>query len=308
MPTTSIPRSTAFTRAGRKAWLLLLLTTLFWGGNVVAARWAVGEISPFMLVSLRWAIVLLVILGAVRGDIMPMLRSLWPHWPFLLLAGTLGLTMSNTALYVGARYTSGINIAIMQGVLPVLVLVGARLLWGVPIGLLRAFGVALTLAGILLMVCEGDVKRLAALHFNFGDLLNFVGATLYAVFTLALRQRPRLPAFTFFVGVALAALVSSLPAVFAEWALGAAFVPTWKGLGLLIYVGIFTSVLGQLFWIRAVELIGPGRTGVFQNLVPVIGAILSILFLREEFHWYHAAALALVLAGLMISERFGKAA
>jgi drug/metabolite transporter (DMT)-like permease len=307
MDQTSPPRSTAFTRASRQAWPLLLLTTFFWGGNVVAARWAVGEISPVMLVSLRWAIVMVVVLASVRGRFLPMLQSLRPHWRFLLLAGTLGLTMSNSMLYVGARYTSGINIAIMQGVLPVLVLVGARLLWGVQVGFLRAVGVAVTLVGILLMVCEGDFARLAELRFNFGDLLNFVGAALYAVFTLALRQRPPLPGFTFFVGVALAALVSSLPALIAEWAFGAMTLPTWKGLGVLLYVAIFASILGQLFWIRAVELIGPGRTGVFQNLVPVIGAILSVLLLREAFHWYHAAALALVLAGLMISERLGKA-
>jgi drug/metabolite transporter (DMT)-like permease len=88
--------------------------------------------------------------------------------------------------------------------------------------------------------------------------------------------------------------------------LGGAIFPTWKGFGVLLYVAVFTSILGQLFWIRAVELIGPGRAGVFQNLVPVIGALMAVVLLREDFHGYHAVSLALVLGGLMISERLGK--
>ena len=49
-------------------------------------------------------------------------------------------------------------------------------------------------------------------------------------------------------------------------------------------------------------LIGPGRAGVVQNLVPVVGALLSVVLLRETFHWHHGASLVLVLAGLFISE------
>ena len=67
-------------------------------------------------------------------------------------------------------------------------------------------------------------------------------------------------------------------------------------------MAIFTSIVGQVFWIRGVEMIGPSRAGVFQNLVPVIGALLSVVLLRETFHWFHAASLGLVITGLFISE------
>ena len=307
MDQTTKPPTTAFTRAGRKAWPLLVLTTLFWGGNVVAARWASGEISPALLVGLRWIIVSFFVLAYAGPRIFEVLKSLRPHAGFLFVAGAIGFTVSNLTLYEGARFTSGINVAIIQGVMPVIVLAGARILWGTRIGPVRGVGVAMTIAGILLIACEGDVARLARMHFNFGDLIVVTGTATYALYTLALRKRPELSSFAFFVGVSLAAAITSVPAIVVEWMLGGSVLPGWKGVGILLYVAIFVSILGQLFWIRAVELIGPGRAGLFQNLVPVIGAILAVVVLREDFHWYHAMSLVLVLGGLMLSEWVGRA-
>jgi drug/metabolite transporter (DMT)-like permease len=110
-------------------------------------------------------------------------------------------------------------------------------------------------------------------------------------------------ALAFFIGLAFAALATSVPSMAVEAMLGEAIWPSWRGLMVLLYVATCTSIIGQICWIRAVEMIGPGRAGVFQNLVPISGAILSVLVLRETFHWHHAASLALVLTGLFISEQ-----
>ena len=289
-------------RIMRNPWLLLTFSSLVWGGNVVAARWAVGEISPMVLVGLRWIVVSALIAGFMGARLGPVLASLRPHWAYLLPMGVLGFTLSNAMLYEGARFTSGVNVAIIQGVLPVLVLAGARIVHGVRAGLVRWVGVVITMAGIVLIATEGEPARILDLQINKGDALVFLGAAIYAAFTLALRKRPPLSAMALFLGVAIAALVSSAPAMMVEAMLGGAIWPGWRGLMVLLYVAVFTSIVGQICWIRAVEIIGPGRAGVFQNLVPVVGAILSVLLLREPFHWHHAASLALVLSGLFISE------
>ena len=271
-------------------WLLLTFSTLLWGGNVVAARWAVGEISPMVLVGLRWIAVCTLILCILRGRTRAMFDQLRPHWLYLLLMGVFGFTISNAALYEGARFTSGVNVAIIQGVLPVLVLAGARMVYGTRVGVVRMAGVALTMAGILLIATEGEPARILDLQFNKGDLFAFLSAALYAGFTLALRKRPPMSALAFFIGLAFAALVTAVPAMAVEALLGEAIWPGWRGVLVLLYVALCTSIVGQICWIRAVEMIGPGRAGVFQNLVPISGAILSVLVLRETFHWRHAAS------------------
>ncbi len=289
-------------RIMRNPWLLLTFSSLVWGGNVAAARFAVGEISPMVLVGLRWVVVSAILTLYLRGQWRAMLAQLKPHWAYLLPMGALGFTVSNAMLYEGARFTTGLNVSIIQGVLPVLVLAGARVIYGVRAGLVRWIGVAITMAGIVLIATEGEPARILDLQINKGDALVFLGAAIYAAFTLALRKRPAMSAMAFFIGVAIAALISSAPAMVAEAMLGAAIWPGWQGVLVLLYVAIFTSIIGQVCWIRAVEIIGPARAGVFQNLVPVVGALLSVLLLRETFHWHHAASLVLVLSGLFISE------
>ena len=66
------------------------------------------------------------------------------------------------------------------------------------------------------------------------------------------------------------------------------------------YVSIFPSILAFLFWNRGVELIGPNLGGLFINLVPVFASLLAIIFLGENFQWYHAGGMLLVLSGMLL--------
>ena len=71
-------------------------------------------------------------------------------------------------------------------------------------------------------------------------------------------------------------------------------------------MALFPSLFGQLLLIRAVEIVGAGRAGLFVNLTPSFAAALAVLLLGETFRWYHGAALALVFAGIWASERVGR--
>jgi drug/metabolite transporter (DMT)-like permease len=109
--------------------------------------------------------------------------------------------------------------------------------------------------------------------------------------------------FVFFTAMAVVAFVTSLPLLLAEIAAGAVRWPTPRGWAVLLYVGLFPSLLAQIFFMRGVELIGPGRAGLFVNLVPVFGALLAVAILGEPFALYHAAGLVLVLGGIALAER-----
>jgi drug/metabolite transporter (DMT)-like permease len=93
-----------------------------------------------------------------------------------------------------------------------------------------------------------------------------------------------------------------VPLAAAEFANGAALWPGWKGWLLVLFIGLGPSLLAQLTFMRGVELIGPMRSGVFINLVPVIGPIFAILILGEKFSWHHGLALLLVLGGIWVAE------
>ena len=300
------PSPTWLQRAWANAYLLMILTTLMWAGNAVASRLAVGNISPMALTSFRWIAVCAIMPFLLRHQI----RAYWPvllsRWRFVALLGILGFTAFNTLMYLAAYSTSAINIGILQGSIPVFVLVGAFLAYRTPIGTMQALGVAVTLLGVAVTASRGDIHVLTGFRFAAGDLLMILACVLYAGYTVAIRNRPAMPGLVFFAAVACFACLVSLPLLVGEIALGKFHAPTATGWGILAFTVIGPSLLSQLFFMRAIEIIGPGRAGVFVNLVPVFAPILAVLIIGEPFGLYHALALALVLGGIFIAERLGR--
>ncbi|MDX9997392.1 MAG: DMT family transporter [Phenylobacterium sp.] len=297
------PRAPGLSRLHDQPYALLVLTTLAWGGNAVAGRLAVGEIAPMALTAGRWGLVVAVLGLFARRQVGAGLAELRRHWRSALAMGAAGFTAFNALFYVAAHHTSAVNISIIQGSIPVLVMLGALLLHRTPVRPGQAVGMVMTLAGVALVASHGDLASLAGLRLNVGDLYMLIACALYAGYTLALRGRAGIGGLSFFAGLAAAAFVTSLPLLAIEAATGQGSWPTPIGWAVLVYVALFPSFVAQVFYMRAVELIGPGRAGLFINLVPVFGALLAVLILSEPFGLHHAGALALVLAGIFVAER-----
>ena len=291
----------------RAAWdspiLLLTLTALIWAGHSIVGRLAVGQVAPMTLTTLRWALALGPIVWAARSTLRRDLAILRPRWMFVGAMGALGFTGFNALFYAAAHHTGALNMSIIQGAIPALVLVGARLAFGVRITVMQALGTLATMAGVAAIAAQGDWSRLARLAFNFGDVLLLIACVFYAFYTLGLRTRPNVSGLGFLAAMAFAALLTSLPLFAVEVARGEFIWPTGKGLVLLIYAALGPAFLAQVLYMRGVQLIGPGRAGVFVNLVPLFGALMAILLLGEPFAAYHLAALALVVGGIAIAQR-----
>ncbi|MDZ7839329.1 MAG: DMT family transporter [Gammaproteobacteria bacterium] len=281
-------------------------TTLCWGANAVFGRLAVGEISPMLLVSLRWlgAVLLMMVFANqyVRRD-WPTLRR---HLPFLAAMGALGFTSFNALFYVAAHSTTAVNIGIIQGSIPMFVLIGAFLAYRSAVTRLQLAGVVLTMIGVITVGSGGSLERLATLTLNHGDLLMIIACSLYAGYAVGLRRRPQVSSLGLFTVLSGAAFLFSLPLAAAEVALGQFQWPTTTGWIVVGLVTLLPSFFAQIFFIQGVALIGPGRAGVFINLVPVFASILAVAILSEPFESYHAMALGLVLAGIWLSERAGR--
>lgn len=290
----------------RTAWAILFLTAVFWGGNAVASRLAVGEISPMALVTVRWGLVSAIMLAVCWRPFWrdwPVLRA---HWLAISLMGFFGFTAYQALFFAAAHATSGVHLAIIQGVGPVFIFAGARIFYGTPIGFVRGAGLALTLFAIAIIAAHGDLTKLLAMDLNRGDAAMVLASFFYAAYAVALRKRPDVSALVFFTALTLVATVTSLPLLIAEALMGGVHWPsTMKGLLTLSYIIVFPSLLAQVFFIRGVGMIGPQRASLFYNLVPALGAIMAATILGEPFEAYHAIGLSLALAGVFIAEAFG---
>lgn len=274
-----------------------------WGGNAIAARIAVDEISPMLLTALRWIGVAGLMLIFARRRVIaewPVLRT---RLPLLLGLGALGFSTFNAMFYVAAHTTGAINIGIIQGALPVFVMLGAYLIYRTPVAGTQMIGVTTTMIGVVVVAIGGDLARISEIQFNPGDLWMISACALYAAYTVALRERPAASGLAIFAIMAIGALATSIPFAIIEAWMGDFVWPTSTGWAVVVFVVIFPSLLSQLFFLRSVELLGPGRAGVFINLVPVITAALGVYILDESFRSFHAVALLFVLGGIWLAER-----
>ena len=294
--------------AGRfmsRPYLLLVLTTLFWGGNAVAGKAAVGNIDPYLFILLRWTGALLVILPfalrAVRRDWL-ILRSRW--WLYLFY-GAVGFALFNVLIYVAAHFTSAVNNSIDQVAINIFVMLLNFAAFRIRVRPLQLLGVAVTIVGVALTATHGDLRRILSLDINFGDFLVLCASLAYAVYSLTLRYRPATSWLSFLFAGFLGAAIAS--AVF-ELTLGRGdFVPslvnvTPLGWALVAYTVIFPSIISQMFYVRGVELIGPNRASLFINLIPLFGAIGAILVLGEHLEPFHLVAGVLIAAGIVLAE------
>jgi len=285
-----------------RAFFFLTIATLCWGLNANFSKLAVGEISPMQVVTFRWLGVVLLLLVFARAKIQrdwPLLRA---HLPFLALMGSCGFTLFNALFYVAGHHTSAINIGILQGAMPVFVLIGALLAFAQPVRAIQALGVSITLVGVIIVATGGSLQTLAAFSFNRGDLYMLVASLFYAAYSLGLSKGPKASPIALFAVMAFAAWLASLPLVAVETWLYGWQPPTARGWLIVALITLLPSLLGQLFFINGVKLIGPARAGPFFNLVPIFASILAVLILHEVFELYHALSLLLVLGGIWLSE------
>ena len=283
--------------------LLLTLTALMFAGHSVVGRLAVGEISPMALTCGRWGLALIPLTLATRASFRKDLAILRPHWILVIAMGALGFTGFNALFYSAAHLTGALNLSILQGAIPAIVLIGARLAFGVRVSGWQAFGAFITMVGVATIAAQGDLSRLLTLKFNQGDAMMMLACVFYAGYTVGLRNRPAISGLGFFTAMAAVAFVTSIPLLAIEIVDGAFLAPTLKGWLALLYAALLPSLIAQIFYIRGVELIGPGRAGVYVNLVPAFGALLAVALLGESFALYHAVALVLVVVGIGVAER-----
>lgn len=283
-------------------WLLLFLCVFFWSSNVIAARLASGEVSPMILAGMRWIVASAIIVPLVWRQIKQERYLIATNWLYLVLVSCAGFSIYSVLFYSAANFTTGVNISMLVATVPIFTILIGWIFAGISAGPIVILAVIFTVIGALVIATKGDISVLQNFNFNKGDIFIIIASILHACFTVALRNRPPFSPLVFFAVLAAIAFVTSIPPIIVEAAAGGFIWPTWTGIAILLYAGTFPTIVAQTFYMRGVELIGPQRTSMFYNLIPVLGAVLSVMLLSEPFAGYHALAFVLVLSGIGLAE------
>jgi drug/metabolite transporter (DMT)-like permease len=300
-PTGLVRRACA--SAWSSAWTLLFLTNLFWAGNIVVGRAVAGRVPPITLAYLRWTLAFLVAFGIAW----PCLKRDWPvllrHWPMVLVLAATGIATYNTMSYIGLQYTSALTTLLLQSAMPLIVLVWDFALFGARPGLWQILGVLLSLLGVLAIISKLSLTALSHISLNVGDFWILGAVVVYAFYTPLLRRRPPAHPLSLLVTMMGLGSLMILPFCLAELARGATIHGGLPSYAAIAYTAVLPSFVAYLFFNRGVELIGPARAGQSAHLMPVLGAILAVLFLGERFHLYHVVGIALIGAGILLANK-----
>ena len=285
---------------------LLTLTSIFWAFNTIAGRAAVGEVSPLLIVSVRWFFVSIILSILCRNQLKEIWRIVNKRLKWIIFMGLFGFTGFNSAYYIAAHNTIAINLGLVQGTMPAFIIIIAWVWLKDKINLTQFLGVLITFIAVLIVVSAGNLSLLLNLELNNGDIIMIFACSLYAVYAVGLRKKPKigaLPLLTFFAYVA---FLGSIPGLIFEIFSNQFILPGYKGCIILGVIIIFPSFLAQIFFMKGVEKIGPSRSGLYTNLVPVFSSILAVMFLGENFKFYHFLSLTMIFVGIYLFENKNK--
>lgn len=297
-PATATDR-TSSRQSGWLTYAMLALVMAFWAGNAIVGRAAKNDIDPISLATLRWVGATLVLTPlAWRGlrEDWPALRRAWRPLSTLCLTGIVGF---NSLLYYGLQTTTATKALLMQAVIPGMVLICAAIAFRAREPMRKVLGIALSMAGAVYTIFEGELANLLALRLGEGDFLIFIACILWATYTVVLRLVPKVrPASMLWVIFAGGSLILIPIALLQPERHLDLTTPVLLAAG---YVSLFPSVIAYFLFNAAVERAGPAIAGQAIALMPVAGAMLAAILLDEPLHLYHAIGMAAILAGIAIA-------
>jgi drug/metabolite transporter (DMT)-like permease len=284
-------------------YLLLSITALCWAGNAIVGRLAAGHIPPVTLSFLRWSLAFLIILPFAWKHLVQDWAAIRARLGTMIILSVTGIGAFNTLQYWALEHTQALNTLLLQSAGPLLVAVWSLILLGVRLTLAQAGGVALSLAGVLVILLHGDLTALTSIEFNKGDIIFTVALTIFGLYSVLSLKRPQIHGLSF-VGFTFGCGAACLiPLLIWELFSRPAMELNTTNLLSLFYVAVFPSTLAYLCFNRGVQLIGANRAAPFFHVVPVFGTVMSIVFLGEHPQPFHFIGFALVLTGVFVASR-----
>jgi drug/metabolite transporter (DMT)-like permease len=278
-----------------------LLAIFIWAGNTVINKLAVGAIFPAEIGFYRWLLA-----GLLFTPFM--LKAVIAHWPQIrpnlgkiFVLGVLGMAVYQSLAYFAATLTTATNMGIILSLMPLMSLAMAIISLGQRLTAGALVGAVLSFAGVLVVVSSGSLGALLQHGLNTGDAMMLIATLAYAIYSTLLKKwQLRLPPLVLLYLQVLVAIVVLFPLYVASPKTGL----TLQNTPLVLYACLLASMVAPLAWMQAVQRLGPSRTTLFFNLLPLITALIAAVVLKEQLAMYHLVGGLLTLGGVILSERW----
>ncbi len=287
------------------AYILLILTTIFWSGNFIVGKAAsIYEIPPFSLNFYRWFFAGLILMPFTIKEILNKRKYILDNIGFFIILGITSITIFNSIVYYSLYYTQVISGVLMISTIPVWIIFISSILNIEKTNIFQILGVALSLTGVLFIITKADVELIKNLDFNKGDLTMVIAMFSWALYSALLKKKKyEISQISLLQVIIITGLIFLIPIYFIEMNMGNTIKLGKPFYLTLTYVVLFPGLAAFFFWIKGIALIGANRAGAFLHLMPIFGAVMAMIIFKEKFMFYHFLGAIFIVTGITLSNK-----
>ncbi len=279
----------------------LVLVALIWAGTFIGTRIAAQVFGPFTGASFRYAFAILFMIPIALFQDKNTFRLSKKQFLQVALLGLTGIFGYSFFFFKGMKLVPASHGALLVSLNPVFVMILSSIRYKERVRPIRLLGAILSIIGVVIIISRGNIAGLIS-SFQWGDAFMLGCPVVWAL-------------YTFFASDALKEMKPFKAATWATitgWIMLMCFVPTEQfplhvssGIWLaLIYLGLFGTVIAAVWYYEGISKIGPLRTAVFNNLIPVFALILSVLLLHEKLEPHTLYGSVFVVLGILLTNKF----
>lgn len=285
----------------KKTYGLMTFAALCWAGAFIAGKIAVREMPVFTVAFFRFLF--------ATALIFPVMVKAEPEWrigkrdlPMLLTLGVVGMFGYHALFFSALKYTTAVNSSMIGATNPLMTSLLAAFFLKEAFGWRRAGALAVAFSGVALSISGGSIETILDFSFNKGDLLMLGAVVCWASYSILSKRAAKGHSPLVLTGYSfLFCTILLIPFTLMEkpWLfLGKTSMEAWIS---ILYMAVFASCLGYLIQQIAIRRIGPSKTNIFINLVPVFSMLLAWLILGETIAWYNLFGMLMIITGVYIN-------
>lgn len=278
---------------------VLVFVMFLWTSGLVVSKSAASFMTPFELSFSRWVICSLILLIFCYTKIGNHISTIRGNFSKLFVLGFL-LAMGSTFLIWSVDSTTVFNASLLGASQPLITLIMAFVIGLESTSRIQYLGILLGLMGVVVLITEASSDLIANFRFNLGDVLVLAAVLFYSLYTVCLvKWRLQLPSYIIMTTSSVSASLILFPLTIGHS--GFAFIDLWFdpiAILIIFFMAVFPTALATSLWNRAVINIGANKASVFINLMPVFGALASILIFDDRFKLFHFYGTILVVIGV----------
>ena len=287
------------------AYTFLTFAALFWSGNFIVGKFAtLFEVPPLTLNFLRWVMVWFILIPFTIKEILAKKDYIKKNFFTIGLMGILSISTFNSVVYFALNFTQVINAVLMLAAIPPMIIIFSSIMQIEKTNIFQLSGLFLSIIGVGTIISNADIQKITSLSFNKGDIWMLVCVLSWSLYsTLLKKNKFELSQFSLIQIMVSVGLIFLVPQFLYEQSIGLEIKINKASIFILLYVVIFPAIAAYYCWQKAIELIGPNRSSMFIQLMPLFSALLAIIIFKERFQSFHFIGATFIISGIYLSNR-----